>query len=263
MINSLSKDSHIPQYFRLPKLDYHPRGNTKINQSKPDGTGATKRGYREKITVPAQMKNSSILINKPAEPSFSGFSNANKFNIHTSKWAKKFFKMAAENQVVFNAFFSLALTCILRPAAIMSLPGKKNKDDKKYAAAHSMASGVIGYALASMIFNPIKKGAEKIAKNPELFLKKNAAYLKDKVNMDVAKTYMKMIPENIVAPGRAIITVALIPPILKYVFGWEKKSKSQDKNVGVPLLENYAVINFKSNQEKSKKVFQSFTGEKN
>lgn len=208
-------------------------------------------------TAPAKK---GISVNKPAEVNFGGLLSAEKTTkLYQSKFLKDFFTMATQNQVVFNAAFSLILTCILRPATIVALPGK-NKDDKKYAAAHSVASGVIGYVLSCIIFNPIGAATKKIAKNPEKFLKPMKEYLKTKANMDAATAYVKMLPETIIAPGRAIITIPLIPLILKYVFGWEKKPKKDNKTTGVPMIENPAAVNFKSTNMIQSKAFQNFNG---
>jgi len=52
---------------------------------------------------------------------------------------------------------------------------------------------------------------------------------------DAMNTLMKTMPDWIIAVPRATLTIALIPPILKYVFGIEKKKKSaqpvQDNNI--------------------------------
>lgn len=245
MINSLFKDSHITQNICHP-LTYNSR------------MGASSREQKNS-TAPAK---NGISVNKPAEINFSGLSSADKTaKIYTAKWLKDFFNMATENQVVFNAAFSLILTCILRPASIMALPGnKKNKDDKKYAAAHSVASGIIGYVMSSILFNPIASATKKIAADPDKFLKPVKEYLKTKANMDMATAYVKMLPEAIVAPGRAMITIPLIPLILKYVFGWEKKSKQNVRPQLVPIIENPAAVNFKSTNMMQSKAFQNFNG---
>ena len=39
-------------------------------------------------------------------------------------------------------------------------------------------------------------------------------------------TFVKNIPDWVIGVPRAMLTIALIPPILKYVFGLEKKKKS-------------------------------------
>lgn len=161
----------------------------------------------------------------------------NKKGFFTSnKYVKGFLKLAAESEPLFNATFSIGLACILRPASIMTLPGdKKNNDDKKYAAAHSIAAGVISYLIALAIFNPIADAVKNIIKNPKDYLG-NSKLIGDNKALSTAGTYLKMIPETILAAPRAMITIALIPPILKYVFGWEKK-KTQHKETQAP--QNY------------------------
>lgn len=158
----------------------------------------------------------------------------NKKGFFTSnKYVKHFFKLAAESEPLFNATFSIGLACILRPASIMTLPSdKKNNDDKKYAAAHSIAAGVISYLIALAIFNPIADAVKNVIKNPKDYLG-NSKLIGDNKALSAAGTYLKMIPETILAAPRAMITIALIPPILKYVFGWEKK-KPQQKEVHTP-----------------------------
>lgn len=182
-------------------------------------------------------------------------------SIHTNKQFQNFLKLADRSAAVFSAIFALGLTCILRPAAIMSLPGKKNKEDKIYAAGHSIASGIIGYLIALAIFNPISAGVGKIIKRPKHYLAGKGDYLiKDGRAMNVAQKGLTMLPETILAAPRATITIALIPPILKYVFGCEKKKGPASKDMG-PILENYAAINFKSTNHSKKIAFQKLMEE--
>lgn len=47
--------------------------------------------------------------------------------------------------------------------------------------------------------------------------------------LDAMKLYMKNITDWAIAIPRSILTIALIPPILKYVFGMEKKQKAASK----------------------------------
>lgn len=57
---------------------------------------------------------------------------------------------------------ALVLALGPRPLAILSLPGKKNKEDKIYASGHSMASGLIGFAFASLIMYPLGIASKKM-----------------------------------------------------------------------------------------------------
>lgn len=124
--------------------------------------------------------------------------------------------------------------------AIMSLPGKKDKDDKIYASGHSMASGVIGFAFSTLVTAPLDDAISKLKKDPAKFSAKYLADLKNKAKngatefeknvarrtVESLETCLKNVPDWIIAVPRAMLTIALIPPILKYVFGVEKKKKA-------------------------------------
>lgn len=168
--------------------------------------------------------------------------------IYKNGLVKKFLELAAHSETLFNATFSIALACILRPAAIMALPGeKKNNDDKKYAAAHSVASGIISYLVALVALNPIADAMKKVTEDLGKFgIKETSKLSGDKKALDAAGTYIKMIPETILAAPRAMITIALIPPILKYFFGLEKKHSEKGKMS--PITQDYSLIN-KNKQE--------------
>lgn len=169
--------------------------------------------------------------------------------IFTNDTFHNYLKKAADNQLVFSSLFALFLTCTLRPISIVALPGqKKNKDDKKYAAAHSIASGVIGYVISLIISNPLAVAIkQKLRKNPHKYFskmvedakgkpRKVAEYLGDldsekfrsSKDFNKAKSVLNMIPDAILAVPKAVITIALIPIILKYVFGLEKKSAQKN-----------------------------------
>lgn len=138
-----------------------------------------------------------------------------------------FLTLAEKNNVAFSATFALILTGIFRPAAIVALPGnKKNKDDQKYAAAHSIASGIIGYICATAVSKPVADGLKKVLEEPSKYLKdKNkAGYLEASKKVSrAANNWITRGVDIAMAIPKAFITIALIPPILKYIFGWEKK----------------------------------------
>lgn len=226
MINSLSKDSHITQVFR----------HSQKLQNSGNETGQNSKSNESRIvkySIATENNSIGTIVRKPAEVSFSGFSNGNKSIpwVYRSKLVKNLLMKAEKNQVVYSAGFALLLTCLLRPASIMALPGnKKNADDKKYAAAHSIASGVIGFTISSIVANPISAGVEKLLKKPEDYMKKNATWLAQKSKNSIANNYLNKVPDILISVPKGIATVALIPVILKYVFGWEKKHPKEDKN---------------------------------
>ena len=283
MINSLNKDSHMTLNARLSE-------NRHLKKS------ISQNSNKNSLQV-----YSTINLTKPANPAFGGFLNSSEEKIlslvkkavrfvskkfpsidpYQGETMKKLYSMADTSEPIFNALFAIGLTCVLRPAAIMSLPGDKNKEDKIYASAHSISAGLIGYALSKLLLSPVTNACNKLKDTPDKFFSKDSYFMKLK-NADVASTrYVKMISESAIAIPRAFLTVALIPPVLKYVFGWEKKTKEikpeikvdnqntkteqkqADKKAKEPefsILENYAAINFQSADANSRPAFQSFMG---
>lgn len=170
--------------------------------------------------------------------------------LYKKQWFHNFLKMADDNSAVFGALFAVVLTGIFRPAAIMALPSnKKNADDKKYAAAHSVASGIIGYGVSLIISQPLSKAIEKIEKNKsKYFSGETLNYFESGRVFNASKQYVNILHEAVLAPPRAAVTIALIPVILKYLFGWEKK-KHALKPINVQV--NY---NQNNNDKKTKRL---------
>lgn len=81
----------------------------------------------------------------------------------------KVLETAAENQLMTNATYALALCCIARP--ITNFAVTKDKQDAGYASAHSIASGVMGFVWPFIFATPIAMGIRQITKNPQKFLK--------------------------------------------------------------------------------------------
>lgn len=148
------------------------------------------------------------------------------------KMLNKLWDLSAGSTVVAQNLVALVLAAVLRPIAIVSLPGKKNKDDKIYASGHSISSGLIGFGFASIIMYPFDKAAKKIKANPTKYLtdlsKKiyKVDNLEDLHNSKIFKNVEKMFNMGhdalLFGVIKAMLTVALIPPVLKYVFGVEK-----------------------------------------
>lgn len=186
----------------------------------------TTRGYNVNFSGNPAQKASEVAAKKLG--TFDKMLNSKLFG--------NLLEYAEAHPISCNALFSLVLAGILRPATIMALPGgkEKEKQDKINAAAHSVASGIIGFISATIIMTPFDAAMKKVKQNPAKYLGKKAEeYLGDLKAAGMVKTpkfknvetLMKMGPDIIIGIPRSIITIALIPPILKYVFGIEKKPK--------------------------------------
>lgn len=209
-------------------------------------------------------------------------------------WFEKILGLCDNHTVIAQNLVALVLAAGLRPLAIMSLPGKKDKDDKIYASGHSIASGLIGFGFSSIVMYPLGKAASKAKQtiqdaataitlckdqvteftkdelkqiksakkrfnvehlddlkeaiktkygvselkdieNLKIFQKLKETYQVSDLNSlehskifkNVSK-FLEMAPDVFVfGIAKGMLTIALIPPILKYGFGVEKKKKVQ------------------------------------
>lgn len=220
-------------------------------------------GVRKNVMTKSVSKNCEKIMREPAKINFCGLSPKGNW-FYKSDAVKWILSNAADKQLIFDAAFALILTCILRPASIVILPSKKNKDDQKYAAAHSIASGVIGFAISNIVFTPISNAIKKIKENPKDFIKDKDLLQLDKkgeVSLNkTAKTYIDRLPDIVGSVPKGILTIALIPPILKYGFGWEKKNKEKTKVDEKFTTVDYSLLNFKSKEMQDKNIQQKFMG---
>ena len=181
------------------------------------------------------------------------------------KCLNKVNKLCDDKTVVAQNLVALIMATCFRPIAIMALPDKKKGSDsndkgnnwknKAKASAHAIASGLVGFGFSSIIMYPLDKGVKKLkaaAKNfeeggfdkiltPERVAKLKKIYQVDDIRtLEKSKIFEKVTKVINMAPdtfvfgiAKACLTIALIPPILKF-FGWDdsKPKKSQ----AVPLV---------------------------
>lgn len=157
------------------------------------------------------------------------------------KWFRNFVEIFENKTVVAQSLVALGVAGVLRPATNMAMAGKDDREDAMYAASHAIASAVIGFVVSSIVMAPFDKAFRKFKDNPKKYLDglENILGVKEigKRKLEKSNAYKnitkvaQMIPDTIVMGiPKALMTIALIPPILKYVFGIEKhSSKKQPK----------------------------------
>lgn len=204
--------------------------------------------------------------------SFTGKSGA-ATTLFKAKWFNSFLEFINHSQISSYALISLLFAGIMRPATLMATSTKKNREDNIYASGHGVASGIIGFATSYIITTPLNNAIDKIKAQPDkysftILSEKNAEIKRLKQNIktsagetkkdyqkqiknlskhkDTIETIVKNTPEWIIAVPRAMITIALIPLILKYVFGVEKKKAPS------------AIV--QNNLTADKKIFEDFKG---
>lgn len=205
-----------------------------------------------------------------------------KGGILTKNWFNKFLEKTFNHNIATSALVALGLAGVMRPATIMALPGKKDKEDKIYASGHSLASAILGFVASTVITSPLDTAIQKVFGDPEKYgskkltkIKRISANLEKRADMrnsageiinrksrelfkamnrhkNSLETLAKNVPDWIIAVPRSILTIALIPPILKYVFGVEKKKAA------APQKENDNMTPKMDFLEKP--VFQEFKG---
>lgn len=177
-----------------------------------------------------------INMNQAAANSFENLGNKFYDKIFRSRkfqWTNAMFE---ENSVIGQALVALVVAGGLRPATNLAMAGKKDKEDSIYAASHAIASAVIGFVVSSIVMAPFGAAFRKIKANPEKFLKGLEQVLGVEEigsrKLEKSKAYKKLskiaqfIPDTLVLGiPKAMMTIALIPPILKYVFHMEKGQK--------------------------------------
>ena len=208
----------------------------------------------------------------PVSTAAKGLKATKTWKFAQSDLLHKFLKLADSNQTVFDALFALLITCGLRPAAIMAQANEHNKEKNKKAASHSISSGIIGYVFAVVIYSHIKKGLDKIRKNPEKYAQKAEKFFtyNGTKKMAASKRFQTFtmlcnyVPQVITASIRSAITIAMIPYIDKYIlnkiFGAKTQPTTKEELKEDPTYK-FAFINFKNNNSSNaNKVFQNFTG---
>ena len=244
----------------------------------PLGLGKPKYGLENK-SQNGSVDNTGKNVNRGYYGSFTGKEKAAVSFSH--RILDKIIDACNDHTTIVQNLVALVLAVGFRPLAILSLPGKKNKEDKIYASGHSMASGLIGFAFSSIVMYPLGEAAKKIKEHDAKLIQERIAALKDvdlakekvtkeallkdtkilgekfldifgkfndkkeltklykKVNFDAVYKGMNMAPDVFVfGVIKAMLTIALIPPILKHVFGIEKSKPGANNNAAQQVQNN-------------------------
>lgn len=153
-------------------------------------------------------------------------------NLYKSKLLKRGLEFAADNGALFGAGVSLGCATVVRPLAIYSTP-KTDKENRKLACAKSFSSSAVGFGLMCGVSLPLANSIKKINNSPEKYLKqKTIDTLKESgKSLTASKGYQfstqlfKLGIGAVTAIPKAIITCALIPPIMGLFFNQKQEKK--------------------------------------
>lgn len=213
--------------------------------------------------------------------------------------SKTFHKMAYfsdDNEAKVKALLAMGLAGILKPICVLAMPGAE-EEDKQFTATKNALSAFIGYLLSCAVLDPISSGVNKFLDNPEKYIKDEKNWLLKTFEEDAKKPFSILTPEQIkagkaqavkdgvpyyftdmkagmktvyknglgivVAPLKAALTIALMPLILKLIFGDSKgKKKAEKQEQPTPqmdILNNSALTKVNMNSNNMDKVFDNFT----
>ncbi len=160
--------------------------------------------------------------------------NSNFTGLLNNKILLKGLEKVSEHGTSFAAGTSLAMSLTVRPFAINATPDVE-KENKQYAIANSICSGVIKFGIVEAIALPIENAVKNIDQNPEKYLKpQTIKYLQETSKKLVeSKSYklstqiMKLSTGFITAIPKSMLTIALIPIIMDKLFNIRKNDKKQ------------------------------------
>lgn len=240
--------------------------------SKPKRKNTNGHGFKEnsvdlcnKKSVNRGYYGGSLTSFGAAANSYSDLGKPFCDKIFSSKKFQWLLDTAADQAVNAQALVALVVAGGLRPATNLAMAGKKDKEDSIYAASHAISSALIGFAVSSIVMAPFNKAFRMIKDNPKQYLQGLEKLFgikeigKRKLEKSIAyKKLRKMaqfIPDTLVLGiPKAMLTIALIPPILKYVFHMEKGKKTT-----APQQAEQQNMNFAKTQLNSP-VFKSVQG---
>ena len=190
---------------------------------------------------------------------------------------KKGLELVANNGAGFMAGTQLAFATVVRPMSIISTP-KTDKENKKLACAKSFASSLTNYLMVLAVSLPIARNIKKIDNNPEKYLKPSTINKMKEGGKPLvqSKTYQfatqmfKLGSNALTAVPRAVVTCAMIPPMLALIKGQsgkldklgkeDKIGTNCEKNQEFQINENSVLGEEKNLIDRKLNVSPSFKG---
>ena len=160
----------------------------------------------------------------PNNPNFTGALN-NKFLL-------KGLEKISEHGMSVGAGTSLVMSLAVRPLAIHATPDVE-KENKQYAIANSVCSGIIKFGMVEALALPIENAVKKIDKNPRKYLKNTPKKFVNSRSYELGTQIMKLGTGLVTAIPKSMLTIALIPVIMDKIFNTrpndDKKKETSPK----------------------------------
>lgn len=132
----------------------------------------------------------------------------------------------SEHGTSFSAGTALLMSLTVRPAAIASTPDTE-KENKQYAIANSIGSGLMKFAMVEAVAIPVENAVKNIDANPEKFLKISTIENlgKNSKSYKLITQVIKLGTGFFTAIPKSVLTIALIPIIMDNLFFRKKKQQ--------------------------------------
>jgi len=185
-------------------------------------------------------------------------------SLNNSKAVLKSLEKISDHGATFGAALMCFMAVGIRPLAICLSPDV-DKENKQYAVSNSIASGLIKFGMFEAIALPVENALKKIDKNPEKFiktenidkLKNGAASFSKSENYNTATQILKQGTGFVTAIPKAMLTIALIPPLMNLLFSNNKKQKQNFSAVKKLYKSNNPI--FDSFEKNSSPSFKGLT----
>ena len=212
--------------------------------------------------------------NNPNDDFFKALASNETFN--------KLLDFTEKNESKMSAILSLGLAGVLKPICVLAMPGAE-KEDKQMTATKNCLSACVGHMLTCAILDPISAGVNRFLDNPGAYLKDDKKGLIEQFTKDKAeafkvhttqelrsltyktntynafKTTYKKSLGLIVAPLKPAITIALVPHVMKFLFGDKKKQKAEEAMKQAPIYMEPLINPVALNSVGQNSAFDMFT----
>ena len=149
--------------------------------------------------------------------------------INNSKTTQKVLRAVSDHPALASAGVAFVASSMLRSTAQAALP-IKNKEDKRYTIASSIATGVTELGLSAALFIPANKLIQKTSK--ALYSStKDTIYKENSMLLRSFKSLSNRFLKIALMPATAWLRFAAIVPCVKLLFG----KKKEEKKVGGTL----------------------------
>ena len=150
-----------------------------------------------------------MQVNSLSQTNFTGALN--------NKYLLKGLEKVSDLGMSVGAGTSLIMSLAVRPLAIYATPDVE-KENKQYAIANSVCSGIIKFGMVEALAFPIENAVKKIDKRPHKYLQ-NASddFIKSR-GYKLGTQIMKLGTGIVTAIPKSMLTIALIPIIMDKLF---------------------------------------------